>query len=181
MSEKQSSDFVLGIVGNLVASLIIALANILIGRFIPKSPREILDIASLILPLIIVFMFLYRNRIKKMRIELRLWILRIRESITKTPQTGQIRHFSNDLISGLRQLVLRLSRIKLQSKNWKNYLEKAIKPSIIIVTVITVFLIIGFGVSIRWIYEQRTVRTIPPVYSSYQQIYDFLAPQNDTP
>ena len=181
MNDKQSSDFALGIAGNLVASLIIALANILIGRFIPKSPREILDVASLVLPLIVIFVFLYRNKIKKIRIEPRLWFLRIRESVTKTPQAGKIRYFFNNLLSGLRQLITQLSRIKLPSKNWKNYLDKAIKPSVVIVTVITVFLIVGFGVSIRWIYEQRTVRTIPPVYSSYQQIYDFLAPQNDTP
>ena len=191
MNERQSSDFVLGIAGNLVASLIIALANILIGRFIPNSPREFLDVASLVLPLIIIFAFLNRKRIKKIRIEPRLWFLRIRESITKTPQVGQIKQFFHDLISGGRQFITQLSRIRLPSielprinlpsKNWVNYLEKAIKPSVIIVTAITIFMIIGFGVSIRWLYEQRTVRTIPPVYSSYQQIYDFLAPQNDTP
>lgn len=181
MNEGQSSDFVLGIAGNLVASLIIALANIFIGRFIPNSPREILDVASLVLPLIVIFVFLYRKRIKKIRIEPRLWFSRIRESITKTPQVGQVKQFFSDLINGVRQFITQLSKIKLPSKNWINYLEKAIKPSVIIVTIITVFMIVGFGVSIRWLYEQRTVRTIPPVYSSYQQIYDFLAPQNDTP
>lgn len=181
MNEKQPSDFALGIAGNLVASLIIALANILIGRFIPNSPREVLDVASLVLPLIIIFVFLYRNKIKKIRIEPRLWFLRIRESIIKTPQAGQIRQFFYGLVSSVRQFITQISRIKLQSKNWINYLEKAIKPSVIIVTVITVFLIVSFGVSVRWLYEQRTVRTIPPVYSSYQQIYDFLAPQNNTP
>lgn len=123
MNDKQSSEFILGIANNLFASLIIMVANILIGRFIPNSPREFLDIASLLLPLTAIFMFLYRNKIKKIRI----------------------------------------------------------KPSAIIVMAITAFLIISFGVSIRWLYEQRTERTILPVYSSYQQIYDFLAPQNTSP
>lgn len=186
MNEGQSSDFVLGIAGNLVAGLIIALANILIGRFIPNFPREILDVASLVLPLIVIFVFLYRKRIKKIQIEPRLWFLRIRESITKTPQVGQVKQFFYDLISGVRHFITQLSRIKLPrvklpSKNWINYLEKAIKPSVIIVTVVTVFLIIGFGVSVRWLFEQRVKTAVPPVYSSYQQIYDFLAPKNDTP
>lgn len=181
MNEERPSDFVLGIASNLVASLIIALANILIGRFIPNFPGEFLDVASLVLPLILIFLFLYRNKIKKIRIEPRLWFLRIRESITKTPQVREIGQLFYDLINGIRQLVGQISRIKLQSKDWVNYLEKSIKPSVIIVTAVTVFLIVGFGVSIRWLYEQRIVKTIPPIYSSYQQIYDFLAPQNNTP
>jgi hypothetical protein len=176
MNEKQSSDFVLGIAGNLVASLIIALANILIGRFAPNFSHEVLDVASLVLPLVLIFMFLYRGKIKQIRIEPRLWILRIRESITKTPQAGQIKQLFYGVVGCIRQFITQLSEIKLQSKNWINYLEKAIKPSVIIVTVITVFLIIGFGVSIRMLYEQRTITTAPSVYSSYQQIYDFLAP-----
>ncbi|MFN8381695.1 MAG: hypothetical protein U0V02_07135 [Anaerolineales bacterium] len=181
MNDKQPSDFILGIAGNLVASLIIALVNILIGRFIPNSPRELLDIASLVIPLIVIFVFLYRNKITKIRIEPKTWFLQIQRLITQTPQAGQVRHFFYDLVNGVRQSVIQLTKLMLQSKNWVRYLEKAIKPSAIIVTAISVFLIVSFGVSIRWLYEQRTERTILPVYSSYQQIYDFLAPQNDTP
>ena len=176
MNKKQTSDFVWGIVGNIVASLLIALANILVGRFIPNAPREVLDVSSLVLPLLIIFMFLYRDRIGKIRIEPRSWFLKIRKSLTQAPQMEQVKYVFQSFFSGVRQFVLQLSEISHQTKKWANYLEKAIKPSVIIVTLITVFLIVGFGVSIRWLFEQRTITTVPPVYSSYRQIYDLLAP-----
>ena len=118
MSKKKTLDFIWGIVGSLVASLMIAIANILFGRFSPNFPREILDVFSIILPLLIILIYLYREKIKKVHI----------------------------------------------------------RPSIIIVTIVTMFLIVGFGVSIRWLFEQRTAITMPYVVNSYRQIYDILAP-----
>lgn len=181
MNEKQSSDFVLGIAGNIVAGLMNALANIFIGAFASNIPHEVVDIASLVFQLVILFMFLYRGKIKQIRIKPRLWFLRLRKAFTQTPQSTQIKQFFYTLASGIRQFLLQLSEIRLQTQNWKNYLEKAIKPSVVIVTVITVFLIVGFGVSIRWLFERRIEKAVQPVYGSYQQIYDFLAPQSDTP
>ncbi len=181
MNKKQTSDFVVGIAGNLVASLIIMLANILFGRFVPNAPQEVLDIASYVLPLVFIFMFLYKDKIGKIQFNPRLWLSRIRKLITQAPQTEQVKQFFQSFIDGIRQFVSQLLKIGHQTKNWVNYLERAIKPSVIIVTVITVFFVIGFGVSIRWLFERKITTAAPPVYSSYQQIYDFLAPQNDTP
>jgi hypothetical protein len=181
MNKNQTSDFALGIIGNLLASVIIAVANILFGRFIPNAPRDVLDVGSSVLPVVIIILFLYRDKIRKIRIEPRLWLLRLRKTITQTPLAVQIKQFFYSVANGIRQFLLRLSEMRLQTKNWKIYLEKAIKPSVIIVTVITVFLIVSFGVSIRWLFERRIETASQPVYSSYQQIYDFLAPQSNTP
>mgnify|MGYP003972785183 CR=1 FL=1 len=181
MNPKQTSDFILGIAGNLVASLIIALANIFFGRFAPNTPREFLDVASLVFPFVFIFMFLYKDKIGKIRFNPRLKFLHIRKSLTHAPLTKQVKQFFQSFINGVKEFVSQLLESGRQTKNWANYLERAIKPSVIIVTVITVFLIVSFGVSIRWLYEQRTITTTPSVYSSYQHIYDFLAPQNDTP
>lgn len=123
MEQIKFADLAWGIVGNIVASLFVAIANILFGHFFSNFSREILDFISLSFPLAIILIFLYRKKIKHVRI----------------------------------------------------------KPSITIVILITTFVIVSAGVSVRWYYEQRIERTILPVYSSYQQIYDFLAPQNDTP
>jgi len=176
MNEKQTSGFVWGITGNIVVSLLIALANILVGRFIPNSPREVLDVSSLVLPLLIIFLFLYRDKIRKVRVEPRLWFSQMRKLLTQAQLMEQNREFFSRFIGSVRQFVMQLFEINYQTKNLANYLDKAIKPSIIIVTVITVFLIVGFGVSIRWFFEQRTITTIPSIYNSYLQIYDFLAP-----
>lgn len=181
MNKKHTSDFVWGIIGNIVASLLIALANILVGRFVPNAPREVLDVSSSILPLLIIFVFLYRGKIRRIRmkqihIEPSVWLLPIRRLLTQVPQKEQIKQFFHRLIGRMHQFALHLSEISRQTKNWATYFEKAIKPSVIIVTVVTVFLIVGFGVSIRWLFEQRTISTLPPVYSSYRQIYDLLAP-----
>lgn len=176
MKNKQSSDFVWGIIGNILASLLIAIANIFAGRFMPNAPREVLDVASLLLPLSFIFIFLYQDRIKKIRIEPRLWLLQIRKLLIQAPQTKQIGQFAHRFINGVRQSILRLFEIGHQTKNLANHFEKAIEPSVVIVTLITVFLIVGFGVSVRWLFEQRTITTISPVYDSYRQIYDFLAP-----
>jgi|GEM_PF-5944892 len=181
MNKKQTSDFVLGIAGNLVASLVIMLANILFGRFVPNAPREVLDVASLVLPLLFFFMFLYKDRIGKIQFNPRLWISRIRKLITQAQQTEQVKQFFQSFIDSVCRFVSQLLDIGHQTKNWVNYLERAIKPSVIIVTIITVFLIIGCGVSIRWLFERKITTAAPPIYNSYQQIYDFLAPQNDTP
>ena len=177
MNMKQTSGFIWGIVGNIVASLFIALANILIGRFIPNAPQKVIDVSSLVLPLLIIFMFLYRDRIGKIRIAPCSWFLKIRELLTQAPQMEQIRQLFRGSISSVYKFVLQLFKTDHKTKNWTNYLEKAIKPSVIIVTLVTVFLIVGFGVSIRWLFEQRIVTTIPSLNSSYRQVYDFLAPK----
>ncbi len=171
----------MGIAGNLVASLIIALANILFARFAPNVSREFLDVASLVLPLVLIFIFLYRDELRKIQFNPPAWRLRIRKSITQAPQIEQVRQFLQSLAKRVRQFVLQLFEMGRQTKGWLDYLERTIKPSIIIVTIITVFLIVSFGISIRWLFERRITTAVSPVYSSYQQIYDFLSPQYDTP
>jgi hypothetical protein len=176
MSKRNTTDFIFGIAGNLVASLLVAIANILFGRFAPNAPREVLDIASLILPLTAILLLLFKNKIKKMIVELCLWITKIRKSTAQTLHPGFVKKLFINIFDGINQFIKQFFNMDRQMKKRQNLFEMAIKPSIIIVTMITVFVVVGFGVSIRWLYEQRTITTIPAVYSTYRQVYDLLTP-----
>jgi hypothetical protein len=176
MNKKQSSAFVWGIAGNIVASFLIALANILIGRFIPNAPREVLDVSSIILPLLFIILFLYRDKIRKVRIKPRFCLSQIRKLITQMPQWEEIAENFRRIFNNFRQIGLRFFEISHQTVKLADYFEKAKIPSAILITLVTVVIVVGFGVSIRWLFEQRTITTIPPITSSYHLIYEILAP-----
>jgi len=118
MDTQKTTEFVWGILVNILASLLIALANILIGKFLPNAPREVIDILSLALPILFIVPFLSRGRLRKMRLS----------------------------------------------------------PSVVVVTLVTVLLIVGFGVSIRWLFEGRIETAVLPIYDVYRRIYNVPSP-----
>ena len=105
--------------GNILASLLIAVANILIGRFLPSAPSELIDILSMVLLLLVIGLLLIRGQLE--------WLRR-----------GRL--------------------------------------SVIVVVLITTLLIIGIGISVRWLFEGRVETAVSPVYDVYRRVYDVLAP-----
>jgi len=121
MNTQKTTEFAWGILGNILASLLIALANILIGRFLPNAPSEVIDIMSLVLPILFVILFLTRGHLRKIRLNARM-------------------------------------------------------ISVGVVTLVTVLLIVGFGIATRWLFEQRIETAVPPIYDIYRRIYDVTSP-----
>lgn len=118
---QKTTEFAWGILGNILASLLIALANILIGRFLPNAPSEVIDIISLVLPILFITLFLTRGHLRKIRLNARM-------------------------------------------------------ISIGVVALVTILLIIGFGIAIRWLFEQRIETAVHPIYDVYRRIYDVTSP-----
>ena len=48
--------------------------------------------------------------------------------------------------------------------------------SVGVVALVTVLLIVGFGIATRWLFEQRIETAVPPIYDIYRRIYDVTSP-----
>jgi len=65
--EDGTRDFAVGVVGNLVAALLVFWVNVLGARFLPAASRKLLDMLSIVVPLALLLLFLYRGHLGRVK------------------------------------------------------------------------------------------------------------------